>query len=211
MSIEEIDAGNFLVPLENDESIFDYVQEESMKAHDLDSNKSERVGPVLGQIFSTVDEAYQFYNTYALHKGFEIRIGDVIRSRVTNEVIRKKFVCCKEGKKYLADKRQVGKDVKYRRDTRTDCKAKIEITMKNGEWLVDKFSDVHNHDLTHTPSKVIKYRSHSKFHRTESCKNLISELNQSGLKPSDITRVVNVVSGSSEPDITPRQCYDYLK
>ncbi|KAK1362024.1 hypothetical protein POM88_046498 [Heracleum sosnowskyi] len=211
MFIEEIDAGNYIVPLENDNSNFTYVQEEYMEAEDPNTNMSPQVQPILGQVFSTMDEAYHFYNTYALDKGFGIRMGDLARSRVTNEVIRKKFVCCKEGKKYLGDKRQVGKNVKHRRDTRTDCKAKMEISLKNGEWLVDKFYDVHNHDLTHTPSKVIKYRSHSKFHRTESCKNLISELHQNGLKSSDITKVVNVVTCSTEVDITPRQCYDYLR
>ncbi|KAK1394594.1 hypothetical protein POM88_013650 [Heracleum sosnowskyi] len=119
-------------------------------------NVSDQLEPVLGQVFSTVHQAYDFYNIYALHKGSGIRMGDLIKSRATKEVIRKKIVCCKEEKKYMADKRQVGKDVKHRRDTRTGCQAKMEISMKNGDWLVDKFCDVHNHDLTRTPSKITK-------------------------------------------------------
>ena len=95
--------------------------------------------------------------------------------------------------------------------TRIDCKAKLKISLKNGEWFVDKFYDVHNYDLIHTPLKVLKYRSNSRFYRIETCKNLISELNQNDLKPSEIRRVVNVVSGSSEVDIISRQCYDYLR
>ncbi|KAL6581423.1 hypothetical protein OROMI_007346 [Orobanche minor] len=211
MSIEEIDAGNYLVPHDQDNTDLELVQEEYIEEQNLQDNINEQAESILGRIFSTVDEAYHYYNTYALYKGFGIRIGDLIRSRATKEVIRKKFVCCKEGKKYLADKRQVGKNVNHRRDTRTGCKGKMEISLKNGEWIVDKFYDVHNHELIHTPSKVLKYRSHGKFHRTETCKNLISELDQNGLKPAEITRVVNVVSGSSEVDITPRQCYDYLR
>lgn len=74
--------------------------------------------------------------------------------------------------------------------------------MKNNDRLSDEFSDMHYHDLTHTPSKV--YRSHSKFYSTKSCKILVFELNQSGLKPLDITRVVNVVSESGEAYITLR-------
>ncbi|KAK2983867.1 hypothetical protein RJ640_016599 [Escallonia rubra] len=53
-------------------------------------------------------------------------------------------------------------------------------------WVVEKFHDVHNHPLTTTPSKVIKHRSHSKYHRTNVCKSLVADLNNKGLRPSQI-------------------------
>lgn len=34
-----------------------------MEARDLEPNVSQRAEPILGHIFSIIDEAYQFYNT----------------------------------------------------------------------------------------------------------------------------------------------------
>lgn len=67
----------------------------------------------------------------------------------------------------------------------------IQITISpNGKWVVDKFQDVHNHDLTTTPSKVIKHRSHNKFHL------------------SQISRTMNnvIISATEEVGITSKQC-----
>ncbi|KAK2975912.1 hypothetical protein RJ640_000396 [Escallonia rubra] len=124
----------------------------------------------------------------------------------TGTIFRRQFVCNKQGFKKLDDKRLNGNE-KRRRDLRTGCEAMMQVTLsKNlGVWVVDKFQDVHNHPLTTTPSKVIKHRSHSKYHRTNVCKSLVADLNNEGLKPSQITRVVNVMKPSEEADVTPRQ------
>ncbi|KAK2980054.1 hypothetical protein RJ640_000120 [Escallonia rubra] len=41
--------------------------------------------------------------------------------------------------------------------------------------------------------------------------SLVADLNNEGLKPSQITRVVNVMKPSEEADITPRQCYSIIR
>ncbi|KAK2997427.1 hypothetical protein RJ639_025065 [Escallonia herrerae] len=82
----------------------------------------------------------------------------------------------------------------------------VTLLKKLEMWVVDKFQDVHNHPLTTTPSKVIKHRSHSKYNRTNVCKSLVAALNNEGLKPSQITKFVNVIKPSKEADVTPRQC-----
>ncbi|KAK2995483.1 hypothetical protein RJ640_016839 [Escallonia rubra] len=69
-------------------------------------------------------------------------------------------------------------------------------------WVVDKFQDIHNHPLTTTPSK---------YHRTNLCKSLVADLNNEGLKPSQITRVVNAMKPSEEADVTPRQCSSIIR
>lgn len=98
------------------------------------------------------------------------------------------------------------------RDTRTGCEAMFRITRPNDDdrRVVDKFSDAHNHPLT-TPSKVLKHRSHNKFQRSESCSSLVKVLGKSGLGPSQIAKAVNTMTGSQEPDITPKQCVNNVR
>uniref|UniRef100_A0A7N0T3E6 SWIM-type domain-containing protein n=1 Tax=Kalanchoe fedtschenkoi TaxID=63787 RepID=A0A7N0T3E6_KALFE len=136
---------------------------------------------ILGRKFSSKDEVYDFYNHYALYHGFGIRINGHTKSRTSKEIIRWQFVCNKEGLK-LKDKRQLGKDVKSYREMRTGCKAKMEISLKSDEWVVDKFEDEHNHSPT-TPSKVMKHRYHNKFHRTPVVKNQCTSLTKKLLMP----------------------------
>ncbi|KAK3010003.1 hypothetical protein RJ639_012715 [Escallonia herrerae] len=124
----------------------------------------------------------------------------------TQEAVRQ-FVCNKQGFRKLDDKKLNGNE-KRRRDLRTGCEAMMQVTLskKLGMWVVDKFQDIHNHPLTTTPSKVINHRSHSKYHRTNVCKSLVADLNNEGLKPSHIIRVVNAMNPSEEADVTSRQC-----
>ncbi|KAK2988813.1 hypothetical protein RJ640_018145 [Escallonia rubra] len=163
---------------------------------------------IIGKVFGGQEEAYEFYNQYALVKGFGTRIHYSHKNRMTNEIFRRQFVCNKQGFKKLDDKRQLGKQLKRHRDTRTGCGAMMQITLskKLGMWVVDKFEDIHNHPLSATPSKVVKHRSHSKYHRSAACKRLVYTLNQKGLKPAQITRVVNTMKPGEETNITVKQC-----
>ncbi|KAK2990353.1 hypothetical protein RJ640_000799 [Escallonia rubra] len=164
--------------------------------------------PIDGKTFNTLEAAYDFYNRYALLNGFGTRKHNAHKIRATGAIFRRQFVCNKEGFKKVDDKRP-NVNEKRRRDLRTGCEAMMQVTLskKLGVWVVDKFQDVHNHPLTTTPSKVIKHRSHSKYHRTNVCKSLVSDLNHEGLKASQITRVVNVMKPSEEADVTPRQSH----
>ncbi|KAK2995204.1 hypothetical protein RJ640_000509 [Escallonia rubra] len=143
-----------------------------------------------GKTFDTLEAAYDFYNQYALSNGFSSRKHNAHKIRATVTIFRRQFVCNKEGFKKLDDKRP-NVNEKRRRDLRTGCEAMMQVTLskKFGVWVVDKFQDVHNHPLTTTPSKVIKHRSHSKYHCTNVCKSLVSDLNHEGLKASQITRL----------------------
>ncbi|KAL4572142.1 hypothetical protein LXL04_018911 [Taraxacum kok-saghyz] len=139
---------------------------------------------MLGKVFDTSDDAYNFYNDYSFLHGFGIRKDDTVKNPTTNEAYRKMYVCNKEGFKRLEKNDSVGNEKKRRRDVRTGCQAMLRITrQKDGKWMVDSFNDTHNHDLIMTPTKVMKHRSHNKFHRTIECKSLMVELNQAGLRP----------------------------
>ncbi|CAI9268168.1 unnamed protein product [Lactuca saligna] len=62
------------------------------------------------------------------------------------------------------------------------------------------FNDAHNHELSITPTKVMKHHSHGKSHRSLACKSLMVELGQSGLYPLQIKKVVNAMKA---PFVTP--------
>nr|GEU67190.1 protein FAR1-related sequence 5-like [Tanacetum cinerariifolium] len=161
---------------------------------------------IIGKTFDNSDVAYNFYNQYGLSKGFGTRKHKVSRRKVTNEIYSRIFVCNKEGFKDMNDKRRLGDDVKRHSITRMGYKAMIQVTSsKHGEWVVKKFNDEHNHPLD-IPSHVIKQHSHSIFHRSSECRDIVTLLSKAGLKSSDITKIVNAFRGNEEDKLTRVQC-----
>ncbi|XP_021971520.1 protein FAR1-RELATED SEQUENCE 5-like [Helianthus annuus] len=166
---------------------------------------------VVGTVFASPDDAYEFYNHYAFLHGFGIRIYTAFKNKTTNDPYRKKYVCNKQGFKDLKSNSSSGDVKKHRRDLRTGCEAFLRISKsKDGTWFVDMFNDVHNHELTVTPTKVMKHCSHAKFHRLMACKSLATELSQSGMKPCQIKKVINTMKSPEENDVTSKQCTDIL-
>ncbi|GJR39375.1 FAR1-related sequence 5-like protein, partial [Tanacetum coccineum] len=166
---------------------------------------------IIGKFFDTPDDAYTFYNQYAFVHGFGIRIHWKYKNKTTNEVYRKLFVCNKQGFKKQKGDNSSEVSKKRRRDVRTGCEAELWISKtKGGKWCVDIFNDTHNHDLTTTPTKVMKHRSHNKFHRSMACKSLMVELGKSGLRPCQVRKVVNAMKSPNEPTITSKQCAHIL-
>ncbi|XP_076910600.1 protein FAR1-RELATED SEQUENCE 8-like [Bidens hawaiensis] len=179
---------------------------------DLDFGvEKEITNEVIGQVFDTPDDAYAFYNSYAFLHGFGIRIRSTFKNRTTNVAYRMKYVCNKEGFKDLKRGNSGGDAKKRRRNLRTGCEAYLHISIGNdGKWSVDEFNDAHNHELTVTPTKVMKHRSHGKFHCSMACKSLMLELGQSGLRRCQIKKVVNTMKNPGENDVTSKQCADIL-
>ncbi|GJU10238.1 FAR1-related sequence 5-like protein [Tanacetum coccineum] len=140
------------------------------------------------------------------YEGFGIRKSQENRRKKTNEMYKKIFVCNKQGYKDMNDKRHLGDDVKRRCIVRTGCEAMMQVTLSDlVEWVVDKFISEHNHDLD-LPSHVLKQRSHSIFHCSHECKSVVTLLSKAGMKPSDITKVVNAFRGNEEDNLTRVQC-----
>ncbi|GAB2220980.1 hypothetical protein Droror1_Dr00012141 [Drosera rotundifolia] len=140
--------------------------------------KNLRGEKIMGRLFESPDDAPYFYNRYGLCTGFDTRIHYHLRIRSANEIFRKNFVCAKQGLKDTSKE-----NIKHRRGTRTGCQAMLRITgqKEGGKWIVDVFNVIHNHPLD-TPSKVLKQRSHDKFHRSQSCKSLVFVLSKTGLE-----------------------------
>ncbi|KAL4568104.1 hypothetical protein LXL04_023705 [Taraxacum kok-saghyz] len=189
-------------------------ESEKVNGSDINTERAEDGGTdesILGKVFDKPDDAYNFYNDYAFLHGFGIRKDNTIKNTTTNEAYRKMYVCNKEGFKRLEKNDSIGNEKKRRRDVRTGCQAMLRITkQEDGKWLVDSFKDTHNHDMIMTPTKVMKHRSHSKFHRSIECKSLMVELNQAGLRPCQVKKAVNAMKPSNEPAVTSKQCVDVL-
>ncbi|KAM0022059.1 putative transcription factor FAR family [Helianthus debilis subsp. tardiflorus] len=101
--------------------------------------------------FSSIEQAYVFYQTYAKKAGFSARKGG---EHHTGGIIKTKyFVCSKERHKPLAFDdpfRKLSKPYKSRnRPTiRTGCKAQIKLCSTDGVlYKVDKFVQEHNHSF----------------------------------------------------------------
>ncbi|KAL6013368.1 hypothetical protein ACLOJK_003865 [Asimina triloba] len=52
--------------------------------------------PTVGMTFASLEEAYDFYNTYAWHCGFSVR-KDITRTLKTGKISRRVLTCYKAG------------------------------------------------------------------------------------------------------------------
>lgn len=114
--------------------------------------------PKLGMVFADLDQAFNFYNSYAKDGGFSVRKSS---NKIRNgETIWKQFVCSKQG--HTDVKIQIINGVVQRRrsETREDCGARLQVKrIKPSEWVVSKFVAEHSHTLT-APYKTHLLRSH---------------------------------------------------
>ncbi|KAH7569676.1 hypothetical protein JRO89_XS06G0238400 [Xanthoceras sorbifolium] len=117
--------------------------------------------PRLGQEFASLDDVYNFYNKYAKEAGFSVRINSSRKNRENNEIVRKEYVCFKEGISVKA--KGVVSETKRRRGiTREGCNAKLAVVKsKAGTYTVSIFVEGHSHALA-APQRVHLLRSHRK-------------------------------------------------
>ncbi|XP_010524153.1 PREDICTED: protein FAR1-RELATED SEQUENCE 6-like [Tarenaya hassleriana] len=101
--------------------------------------------PYVGQEFDSEAAAHSFYNAYASHVGFVIRVSKLSRSRHDGSAIGRQLVCNKEGYR-LPSKRD--KIIRQRAETRVGCRAMILVRREDsGKWVITKFIKEHTHPL----------------------------------------------------------------
>ncbi|XP_077246394.1 protein FAR1-RELATED SEQUENCE 5-like [Tasmannia lanceolata] len=211
-----VDEGNRLEMVDEEEPLGWADNDEGGTGTSETSNKDDAASvlgskPFEGQLFDNCEDAYAFYNSYALSTGFGIRKGRTNRSIKTGEPIRKSYVCDKEGLRNPNDKRQIGMDVKRRRETREGCEAKMEINLtKEDKWEVRIFVEEHCHDLT-SPLKTRLHHSHNTLHKKALCKNLMDKMHSDGFGPSGIARAINASNDGSSSALTPDQVSSHLR
>ncbi|XP_061355824.1 protein FAR1-RELATED SEQUENCE 5-like [Gastrolobium bilobum] len=194
-------SGDCQCEIRNQDKDDDCTQDNCQEIMGDDSEFNEP--PILGIVFETSEEAYEFYNDFAKVKRFRICKRYFSRSRRTQQPCLWNYVCSRQGVKNLNDKRVDISNIKRQRDTRTDCLAMFQLKLVNGLWKVEKFNDSHNHPLINTPSKVNKFPSHNDLCRSNFTRSIVSKLYEEGLTSSKISKVVNAMN--KEVNITPGQ------
>ncbi|XP_020253824.1 protein FAR1-RELATED SEQUENCE 5-like [Asparagus officinalis] len=192
----------------NSNSVEFGMGESSVIGSETAANDANAPKPLLGMKFNSHEEAYNYYNSYALLMGFGIRKSSVNYSRKTREVVDRKFVCDKEGYKPNSGKIEIP----LRRETRVGCKAMMRVKLlEDKSWEVTGFVEEHTNHVLSSPDKAKMHRSHQQFHKTQRCKKLIDSLREEGMPPSTISRVINATNGRDDEFVTSQQCIDHIR
>ncbi|KAI9162505.1 hypothetical protein LWI28_027987 [Acer negundo] len=141
--IKQLSSCRNMLPPESDG---EYLISMQSDGEEVESESTDNFQvPELGMKFSSEEEAYKFYTTYAKRIGFKVRKGKVIR--LSNGTIRKRyFYCSREG--FKCSKEAATTTAKYhRKETRTGCPAMVQFTIENGKWDISCFIPEHNHEL----------------------------------------------------------------
>ncbi|VFQ90261.1 unnamed protein product [Cuscuta campestris] len=159
--------------------------------------------------FDTLDQACNFYETYARCKGFAVRKDDVQRD-VNNNIKMRQLVCNKAGlrdKKYLT---MLDRKKPHRPITRTNCEARFRVHLdyKTSKWIVTSFVEHHNHFLC--PSKYVHlfpaYRA-----LNDADKAQIDILHAQGVRTCHIMGyMVAQKGGYDKVGFTKKDLYNYL-
>lgn len=112
---------------------------------------NSKMEPHVGMEFESEEAAKVFYDTYATHLGFIMRVDAFRRSMRDGKVVWRRLVCNKEGFRKFRPRRSENR--KPRAITREGCKAMIVVKKeKTGKWVVTRFVKEHNHPLVATPA-----------------------------------------------------------
>ncbi|XP_058202922.1 protein FAR1-RELATED SEQUENCE 5-like [Rhododendron vialii] len=105
--------------------------------------------PKIKQEFDTLDAIQNFYNNYAKKLGFGTRARSSRRNG-DKQIIRKEYVCCKEGQSVPKKPVESSESSKRRRGlTREGCGVILAVMRaKFGDkYVVSQFVEAHNHPL----------------------------------------------------------------
>jgi zinc finger SWIM domain-containing protein 3 len=174
-------------------------------------DESSECRAIVMKTFASEDEGYQFYNKYALEKGFNVRRSYVEWDGANKEIVLRKLVCSREGcreEKHMKRKREDRKR-RPRNITRVGCKAKLVIARaeETGRWFVKDFIHEHNHPMAPNDLACL-LRSHMVI--TDELKADIIEMETSGIRKHKIMDVMRMqYSGFDKVGCTTRDIYNF--
>ena len=125
-TIEEIDLNDNLVDFERIDDEYDSDEAEGSLNEGEQQNIDSTLIPYEGMEFSNDDIAYEFYNNFAIQKGFSTRKYPSYKSRSDGIMIKRTFICNKEGFRRF-DKSEEEREVKHHRVTRENYKAHMIV------------------------------------------------------------------------------------
>ncbi|CAL5033255.1 unnamed protein product [Urochloa decumbens] len=145
--------------------------------------------PCVGMVFATADAAKKYYNSYARHAGFSIRIDSSRESKKTEEKTRYIYVCQRAGvnkkEKVATDGPITEKKIvrERRRDyvERTRCPARMIVRRTpHGQWeiMADLYGGIDNCPYTEGDVKNLRveYRAEYKCKDMKKTLDYFSEL-----------------------------------
>jgi len=145
--------------------------------------------------FASLEEAKEYYSSYAKRTGFSIRTNTSCRSAITREMQKVHFVCNKEGfgRKRIVAQFDGCKKRKREKMLYTNCMTSMVVKLIGSRWQIIYFMAEHNHDLVVNPPLNKFLRSHKGIPRKD--KDFIVFLhgcNLSILKP----HIINIMNES---------------
>ncbi|KAJ0960201.1 hypothetical protein J5N97_001976 [Dioscorea zingiberensis] len=151
------------------------------------------------------EEAYDFYNRYAMSKGFSVRKGNKRRS-LGEPLRQREFLCSKAGYREYDG---VGKVRKFNRlELRTGCEAKVRFTIEKGVWMVSYFNSQHNHELA-TSEERINLRSGRKILTGHA--DVLLSMVAAGVKQTNSYSFLRKEIGFDNINFTKRDCHNLLR
>ncbi|XP_042980056.1 protein FAR1-RELATED SEQUENCE 4-like [Carya illinoinensis] len=140
-----------------DEMLFDI--NEDLEGTTVVSDDEVRVeAPRSGMEFASEKEVMDYYKKYAKQEGFGVRTQRTKRDDDGRSVYV--TIGCARGGKYVPKNINMSKP---RATTKTDCKAKINVTLnKNDKWVITTVESAHNHIMV-SPKKTRLLRSHKRL------------------------------------------------
>nr|XP_048322617.1 protein FAR1-RELATED SEQUENCE 5-like [Ziziphus jujuba var. spinosa] len=162
---------------------------------------AENCKPKVGQEFESIDGAHEFYIKYAKEARFSVRSSSTKRCKGAKEVVRKEFVCFKEGVSSIKD----GERKMCRGMTKENCKAKLAVVRsKTGKFVITVFVEEHSHPLS-TPRRVHLLRSHRSV--SEAKKSLTLQFSAANVPTHQQISILEFEAGDVDDDGKLKRCF----
>ena len=142
--------------------------------------KVDRKIPEVGMRFTNPDEGWLFWVAYGGRTGFDVRKRCTNVSKMDGKVTSCRYVCSNEGHRRKKETEHVTKC--FRAETRTNCKARMVISLyrRAGNYEVIDVVLEHNHPL-HLPETFHLMKSQQKISELQAFK--IETADDSGIRP----------------------------
>ncbi|BAT01665.1 Os07g0504400 [Oryza sativa Japonica Group] len=139
------------------------------------------LAPALGQRFKTERDTFNFYNVYAISKGFGIRLNKE-RLNVNKQRTMRQICCSHQGKNTNTKEPSI----------RIGCPAMIKINRSKGagSWTVTKVVAAHNYPMKKSIGVTMNYHSHNQI--DEGTRGIIEEMVDNSMS---LTNMYGLLSG----------------
>ncbi|XP_042966947.1 protein FAR1-RELATED SEQUENCE 5-like isoform X4 [Carya illinoinensis] len=171
--------------------------------NDLSDDDEKVDPPTAGMKFPSDNEVLLYYKRYAKQEGFGVIIKRTKRDLDGNA----KYVTigCARGGRYYPSYSNLAKP---RATTKTDCKAKVNARVVNGEWVLTSVELLHNHS-TVSPKKSRFFRSHRVL--DEYSQRMLDLNDRAGIRMNkNFQALVTEAGGFENLEFQEKDCRNYI-